>query len=67
MALRAGAIRLPEELRIRHGNEVFGKWLLQLAKTDVLAGLGAIDSMTHSDLPEIIYDHAGNKVTIIAS
>jgi len=28
--------RLGEELRIRHGNGTFGKWLLQLAKTDVL-------------------------------
>src|SRR5579864_9389225 len=28
--------RLQEELRIRHGSGVFGKWLLQLAKTDVL-------------------------------
>ena len=28
--------RLSEELRIRHGNGTFGKWLLQLAKTDVL-------------------------------
>jgi DNA replication protein DnaC len=28
--------RLGEELRIRHGNGTFGKWLLQLAKTEVL-------------------------------
>jgi DNA replication protein DnaC len=28
--------RLAEELRIRHGNGTFGKWLIQLAKTDVL-------------------------------
>ncbi|WP_338927602.1 ATP-binding protein [Mycetohabitans endofungorum] len=28
--------RLPEELRIRHGSGAFGKWLIQLAKTDVL-------------------------------
>jgi DNA replication protein DnaC len=28
--------RLQEELRIRHGSGAFGKWLLQLAKTDVL-------------------------------
>jgi len=28
--------RLGEELRIRHGNGTFGKWLIQLAKTDVL-------------------------------
>ena len=44
--------RLQEELRIRHGSGAFGKWLLQLAKTDVLVlddwGMGAIDSMTRS-------------------
>jgi DNA replication protein DnaC len=28
--------RMGEELRIRHGNATFGKWLIQLAKTDVL-------------------------------
>jgi DNA replication protein DnaC len=28
--------RLQEELRIRHGSGTFGKWLLQLAWTDVL-------------------------------
>jgi len=28
--------RLSEELRIRHGDGTFGKWLMQLAKTDVL-------------------------------
>ena len=28
--------RLQEELRIRHGSGVFGRWLAQLAKTDVL-------------------------------
>lgn len=63
--------RLQEELRIRHGSGVFGKWLLQLAKTDVLVlddwGMGAIDSMTRSDLLEIIDDRAGNKATIITS
>ena len=63
--------RLQEELRIRHGSGAFGKWLLQLAKTDVLVlddwGMGAIDSMTRSDLLEIIDDRAGNKATIIAS
>jgi DNA replication protein DnaC len=63
--------RLQEELRIRHGSGVFGKWLVQLAKTDVLVlddwGMGAIDSMTRSDLLEIIDDRAGNKATIITS
>ena len=63
--------RLQEELRIRHGSGVFGKWLLQLARTDVLVlddwGMGAIDSMTRSDLLEIIDDRAANKATIITS
>jgi DNA replication protein DnaC len=42
-----------------------------LAKTDVLVlddwGMGAIESMTRSDLLEIIDDRAGNKATIITS
>lgn len=63
--------RLQEELRIRHGSGVFGKWLHQLAKTDVLLlddwGTGTIDSMTRSDLLEIIDDRAGSKATIITS
>ncbi len=63
--------RLQEELRIRHGSGAFGKWLLQLAKTDVLVlddwGMGSIDGMTRSDLLEIIDDRAGNKATIITS
>ncbi|WP_320534308.1 IS21-like element helper ATPase IstB [Robbsia andropogonis] len=63
--------RLQEELRIRHGSGVFGKWLLQLAKTDVLLlddwGMGTIDSATRSDLLEIIDDRAGTRATIITS
>lgn len=63
--------RLQEELRIKHGSGTFGKWLLQLAKTDVLVlddwGVGAIDGGTRSDLLEIIDDRAGNKATIIAA
>ena len=63
--------RLQEELRIRHGSGVFGKWLLQLAKIDVLLlddwGMGAIDSSTRSDLLEIIDDRAASKATIITS
>lgn len=63
--------RLQEELRIRHGSGAFGKWLMQLAKTDVLIlddwGMGAIDSTTRSDLLEIIDDRAANKATIITS
>jgi DNA replication protein DnaC len=63
--------RLPEELRIRHGSGAFGKWLIQLARTDVVVlddwGMGAIDSMTRSDLLEVIDDRAGRKATIITS
>ena len=83
--LRAGAVRLParplgvyqrvprlgEELRIRHGNGTFGKWLLQLAKTDVLLlddwGMAALDAQTRADLLEIIDDRAASKATIITS
>ena len=63
--------RLQEELRIRHGSGVFGKWLIQLARTDVLVlddwGMGAIDNATRSDLLEIVDDRAANKATIITS
>ena len=63
--------RLSEELRLRHGNGSFGKWLLQLAKTDVLLlddwGVGSLDSATRSDLLEIIDDRAASKATIITS
>lgn len=63
--------RLQEELRMRHASGTFGKWLVQLAKTEVLIlddwGMGAIDGMTRSDLLEIIDDRAGHKATIITS
>lgn len=63
--------RLQEELRIRHGSGTFGKWLLQLANTDVLLlddwAMGAIDSATRSDLLEIIDDRSTRKATIITS
>ena len=63
--------RLQDELRIRHASGTFGKWLLQVAKTDVLIlddwGMGTIDSTTRSDLLELIDDRAGNKATILTS
>jgi DNA replication protein DnaC len=63
--------RMGEELRIRHGNGTFGKWLIQLARTDVLLlddwGMTGLDSQTRADLLEIIDDRAGNKATIITS
>ena len=49
----------------------FGKWLIQLAKTEVLLlddwGMADIDSQTRADLLEIIDDRAANKATIITS
>lgn len=63
--------RMAEDLRIRHASGTFGKWLIQLAKTDVLLlddwGMGTLDSATRSDLLEIIDDRAGHKATIITS
>lgn len=63
--------RLGEELRIRHGNGTFGKWLIQLAKTDVLLlddwGMAGLDAQTRADLLEIIDDRAGHRATIITS
>jgi DNA replication protein DnaC len=61
--------RLGEELRIRHGYGTFGKWLIQLARTDVLLlgdwGMAGIDAHTRADLLETIDDRAANKATII--
>jgi DNA replication protein DnaC len=63
--------RLPEELAIRHASGAFGKWLIQLAKTDVLLlddwGMGALDATTRSDLLEIIDDRTAQRPTIITS
>jgi len=63
--------RLGEELRLRHGNATFGKWLLQLSKIDVLLlddwGMTAMDAQTRADLLEIIDDRATHKATIITS
>lgn len=63
--------RLGEELSIRHGNGTFGKWLIQLAKTDVLLpddwGMAGIDAQTRAYLLKIIDDRAANKAIIITS
>ena len=63
--------RLAEELAIRHGSGTFGKWLIQLAKVDVLLlddwGMGALDAATRSDLLEIIDDRVAQRATIITS
>lgn len=61
--------RLAEELRVLHGSGSFGKWLLQLAKTDILVlddwGTGSLDPLMRNDLLEIIDDRAAIRATII--
>lgn len=63
--------RLGEELRIRHGNGTFTRWLDALKKTDVLLlddwGMTAMDGQTRADLLEIIDDRASKRATIITS
>jgi len=63
--------RLAEELRVLHGSGGFGKWLLALAKTDVVVlddwGVATLDTGTRSDLLEIIDDRAAVKATIITT
>lgn len=63
--------RLAEELAIRHGSGSFGKWLIQLAKTDVLLlddwGMNALDATARADLLEIMDDRVARRATIITS
>jgi len=63
--------RLGEELRIRHANGTFTRWLDTLKNTDVLLlddwGMAAMDSQTRADLLEIIDDRANQRATIITS
>ena len=63
--------RLAEELRIRHANGTFTRWLDVLKNTDVLVlddwGLVGMDAHTRTDLLEMIDDRAGRKATIITS
>jgi len=68
-ALHLRVPRLAEELRVLHGAGAFGKWLLALAKTDVLVlddwGTGTLDPVTRGDLLEIIDDRTTRRATII--
>jgi DNA replication protein DnaC len=63
--------RLGEELRIRHANGTFTRWLDTLKNTDVLLlddwGMAAMESQTRADLLEIIDDRASQRATIITS
>jgi DNA replication protein DnaC len=63
--------RLGEELRIRHANDTFTRWLDTLKNTDVLLlddwRMAAMDGQTRTDLLEIIDDRASQRATIITS
>jgi len=63
--------RLAEELRIRHANGTFTRWLDALKNTDVLLlddwGMAGMDGQTRTDLMEIIDDRATRRATIITS
>ena len=63
--------RLGEQLRIRHANGTFTRWLETLKNTDVLLlddwGMTAMDASTRADLLEIIDDRASVRATIITS
>jgi DNA replication protein DnaC len=63
--------RLAEELRVLHGSGGFGKWLAQLAKTEVVIlddwAVAALDALTRGDLLEIIDDRVAHKATIITT
>jgi DNA replication protein DnaC len=63
--------RLAEELRLLHGNGQFGKWLIAMARIDVLLlddwGLVGLDAQTRADLLELIEDRAARKATVITT
>ena len=63
--------RLFDSLKISHGDGSYGKWLAQLAKTDLLIiddwGLEAISATQRNDLLEIMEDRHNSRSTIIAS
>ena len=63
--------RLTEELRLLHGNGQFGKWLIAMARIDVLLlddwGLVGLDTQTRADLLELIEDRAARKATVITT
>lgn len=63
--------RLSEELRVLHGNGGFTKWLLQVARVDVLLlddwGMAPLDAMVRNDLLEMIDDRSAGKATIVTS
>jgi len=63
--------QLGEELRVMNGNGGFTKWLLQVARTNVLLlddwGVASLDAMVRNDLLEMIDDRSAGKATIVTS
>ena len=63
--------RLAEELRTLRAAGTYAKWLVQLAKAEVLVlddwGLVGLEEMTRQALMEIIDDRAGVRATILTS
>ncbi|MDD3761631.1 IS21-like element helper ATPase IstB [Acidithiobacillus acidisediminis] len=63
--------RLLEDLRIRHGDGSFGRYLNTLAKVDLLLlddwGLAPMGGEDARDLLEIIDDRVGQRATLITS
>jgi DNA replication protein DnaC len=63
--------RLAEELRILHGSGGFGKWLLQMAKTDLVVlddwAVAPLDGATRNDLLELIDDRGSNRGILITT
>lgn len=63
--------RLADELKLLHGSGGFGRWLVSLAKTEVLVlddwGVCALDPGMRADLLEVIDDRAASKATVITT
>jgi len=63
--------RLAEELRILHGSGGFGKWLLQMAKTDLIVlddwAVAPLDASTRNDLLELIDDRGSSRGILITA
>jgi len=63
--------RLLEQLRIAHGDGIFGRTLQQLAKVDVLIlddwALAPLEDNARHDLLEVIDDRAGSRSTVLTS
>jgi len=63
--------RLAEEIHTLRAAGTYTRWLLQLAKTDVVVlddwGLVGLDAITREALMEMIDDRSGSRTTIVTS